>query len=105
MKNITPLRDKVLGKMLEPPGTFHTTKAGIIIPETTVDERSVRPRWFLVTHIGPEQKYVKAGDYVLVQHGRWSRGVDIEGNRREEDKIFLLDNDEILIVSDDPEIS
>lgn len=105
MRKLTPLHDKVLGKMMEPPGTYHTTKSGVILPESQFDERAVRPRWFLVTHVGPEQEDIHPGDFVLVTHGRWSRGIDLEGNRRDEDKIFFLDNEEILMVADEPNLS
>jgi hypothetical protein len=45
---------------------------------------------------GPKQKDVNPGDYVLVAHGRWSRGVDFEG-----DKVYFLDNDEMLAVTNE----
>ena len=100
MKTITPLGDKVIGQMIEPMGAERTTAGGLVLTEQTIGEDAIRPRWFLVTHVGPDQNDINPGDYVLVPHGRWSRGIDIEGTRREEDKLFLLDNDELLGVSD-----
>lgn len=38
----------------------------------------IRPRWAKVYKIGPDQKDVKVGQWVLVEHGRWTRGLQIE---------------------------
>lgn len=100
MKNITPLGDKVLGRMLEVVGQERHTDGGLIITEDTMTEGAIRPRWFEITHVGPKQQEFSRGDYVLVAHGRWSRGIDVDGTKREEDKLFLLDTDEFLGASD-----
>jgi co-chaperonin GroES (HSP10) len=101
MMQIRPLRDKVLGRMLEPIGQDRTTKGGVIVVEKNMEESGIRPRWFEVTHVGPDQVDVAVGQYILMPHGRWSRGVDIEGSRQINGMIFLLDNDSILGISDD----
>ena len=54
---------------------------------------------FEVVYVGPEQKDVNPGEYVLVAHGRWSRGVTIDP--ADDYKLYFLDNDEMLAVSDD----
>lgn len=102
---LTPLRDKILGYMLEPVGAERKTLGGIILTEKDMDETAVRARWFEVTHVGPEQETIKVGQYILLPHGRWSRGIDIDGTHREEDKLFLIDNEAILGYSDDNPIS
>jgi len=100
MREFKPLGDKIIGMMCDPIGSERSTKAGLIIRAKNLDEDSIRPRWFEVTHVGPEQDKVKTGDYVLVPHGRWSRGIDLKGTMKEEDKFFLLDNEELLMISD-----
>jgi co-chaperonin GroES (HSP10) len=102
MRNLNPIRDKVIGRMLEAIGNERRTKGGLVLTEKNFGEETIRPRWFEVTHVGPDQKDVKAGNYILVPHGRWSRGLDFYGTSREEDKLFLLDNDAIMMVSDEP---
>jgi len=44
------------------------------------DERSdgIRPRWAQVHAVGPEQHDVQVGQWVLVEHGRWTRGLKVE---------------------------
>lgn len=96
MKNITPIRDKVLGQMLDIVGGGKTTEGGVIFVETNMTDGAIKPRWFVVTHVGPEQKDVSVGDHVLVPHGRWSRGIDMDGSYHDEDKIFLIDHRDIM---------
>lgn len=98
---IKPLHDKVLGRMVDRIGAERTSAGGVIIVENDTSEGVIRPRWFEVTHVGPKQEDIAVGQYVLVPHGRWSRGIDLVGHRREEDKIFLIDHDEILGLQDD----
>ena len=95
MSSITPIHDKVLAKMIDGFGHFKTT-SGIIIEEKNMTGGSIRPRWFKILFTGPKQKSVQPGEYVLMAHGRWSRGVDYDG-----DKLYFLDNDEMLAVSDE----
>jgi len=101
MIDIKPINDKVLAKLKEPMGETTQSKGGVFVMENHQSEKFIRPRWFEVTHIGPEQIDVTPGQFVLVEHGRWSRGIDINGTHREEDKLFLIDNDAMLMVSDD----
>jgi co-chaperonin GroES (HSP10) len=101
MKDIKPLRDNVLGRMIDIVGGERQTRGGIIITEDHSSSDFVRPRWFQVTHVGPKQEDISVGQYVLVPHGRWSRGIDMVGSQREEDKIFLIDHDDVLGISDE----
>ena len=57
------------------------------------DERSdgIRPRWAQVYAVGPEQHDVQVGQWVLVEHGRWTRGLKVE-----------IDNNEFVIRRADP---
>lgn len=92
---LTAIGDKVIATMVDGFGE-KTTSGGLIIQEKDGVAESVRPRWFHVTHVGPEQTDVKAGEYVLVAHGRWTRGIEVEGIG----KVYRLDNEELLAVSD-----
>ena len=70
---------------------------GIIIPNETGQERGIRPRQALVYAVGPEQDDVKPGDWVLVEHGRWTRGVKLDDG-----KVYRkVDPDSILMVSEE----
>jgi co-chaperonin GroES (HSP10) len=78
------------------------TKGGIIIPNDNRTNAGIRPRWCKVYKMGPEfTNEVKEGEWILVSHGRWSRGIEIED---EEGKKTLrrVDTNDILLVSDSP---
>ena len=77
------------------------TNSGIILPGDDTKLSGIRPRWAKVYAIGPEQKSVSVGQYVLISHGRWTRGVKIEDHEGEK-TIRKVDPNEILMVSDEP---
>jgi co-chaperonin GroES (HSP10) len=78
MPTIRPLRDKVLVTNIEAGAKM--TRGGIIIPDDDGKERGIRPRWAEVYAVGEDIKDLEPGQWVLVSHGRWSRGVDVDDN-------------------------
>ena len=74
-----------------------TTKGGIIIPGDDGELRGIHPRWAEVIAVGREQDDVQVGQWVLVAHGRWSRGFTLNG---EESR--TVDPKDILGISDTP---
>jgi co-chaperonin GroES (HSP10) len=74
---------------------------GIIIPTSDGKLEGIHARWGQVYAIGSRQKDIKVGQYVLVKHGRWTRGVEIEDQEGEK-IIRRVDHNDILMVSDDP---
>ena len=77
------------------------THSGIIIPNDDMKNSGIRPRWAKVYAIGPEQESVKIGQYILIAHGRWSRGIKIEDEQGEK-TIRRVDPNDILLISDTP---
>lgn len=77
------------------------TSGGIFIPNDDMKSAGVRPRWAMVVAVGPEQQDVQVGQYILVAHGRWTRGLEIEIGGRTA-TIRRVDNNDILLVSDEP---
>ena len=75
---------------------------GIIIPHSDGKLEGIHPRWGKVYAIGPNQQDVRVGQYVLVKHGRWTRGVLIEDTEGEK-IIRRIDDADILMVSDEPQ--
>ena len=75
---------------------------GILLLNDNGKGNGIRPRWGRVYAVGPEQKDVNVGDWVLVAHGRWTRGLDLED---ENGKLTVrkIDPKDILLVSDDEE--
>ena len=74
--------------------------SGIILLDDDGKGYGIRPRWGKVYAIGPDQKDVTQGQWIMVDHGRWTRGVKIaDGN--DETVIRKVDNKDILLVSDE----
>ena len=99
---IRALHDNVLVADME----FDTriTQAGLILPNDNGTTLGIRPRWGRVYAVGNEQQDVKVGDWILVAHGRWTRGLDIEDGETEHRRtIRKIDPADILLVSDGPD--
>lgn len=95
---IRPIRDKVLVVNIESGGKV--TSGGIIIPDDDGKERGIRPRWAEVYAVGSDVADIKPGQWILVGHGRWSRGVNVD---TPDGKIVLRQidyPDAVLLVSD-----
>ena len=54
-----------------------------------------------VRAIGKDQTDVKVGDWVLVEHGRWTRGLELEEEDGTIVTIRRVDNNGILMVTDE----
>jgi co-chaperonin GroES (HSP10) len=99
VKELKPLHDNIL--VTEMNFTERFTSGGIVIVGDDGKASGIRPRWGKVWAIGPEQTDVKVGQYILVAHGRWTRGVKIEDDTGEF-VVRRIDNNDILLVSDEP---
>lgn len=77
------------------------TSGGIIIPNSDGKLEGIHARWGRVYAVGHRQRDVQVGQYVLVKHGRWTRGTLIEDAEGEK-TIRRIDTDDILLVSDEP---
>ena len=54
--------------------------SGIVLLGDDGKTDGIRPRWAKVYKVGPTQSDVKPRQWILVEHGRWSRGLKIEIN-------------------------
>jgi co-chaperonin GroES (HSP10) len=74
---------------------------GIVLKSDDGKSEGVRPRWCRVFAVGPEQKDVKAGEWILVEHGRWTRGLEVEEDDGTKSTIWRVDNNGILMSADE----
>lgn len=74
--------------------------SGIIIPGDDSRSAGIRPRWAQVYAVGPDQTDVTVGEWILVEHGRWTRGVKIE-DASGEHVLRRVDPTNIMMVSDE----
>jgi hypothetical protein len=73
--------------------------SGIYLLNDDSRTAGIRPRWAKVYATGPEQQDIQIGQWILVSHGRWTRGVTIEDTDGEV-VIRRIDPNDILLVSD-----
>lgn len=95
---ITPLKDRILVSDME--FGMETTKSGIVLASDNGKTQGIKPRWGRVWAIGPDQHDIQVGEWVLMEHGRWSRAAEYENEDGSITKIQMIDNDAILLVSD-----
>ena len=78
-----------------------TTKSGLILRSDDGETRGIYPRWGRVHSLGPDNKDgYQVGEWVLVEHGRWTRGIKIdEGNG--EIELRMVEAESILAYSDE----
>ncbi len=92
--DILPIKDHVLVSDME--FAQLVTEGGIIIPGDEGTSRGIHPRWGKVYSVGPEQDEIKKGEWILVDHGRWTRGVTLVTDGGEELQVRRVDIKDIL---------
>jgi co-chaperonin GroES (HSP10) len=76
------------------------TRGGLIITNDDGTTRGIYPRWARVHSKGPENDDpYQTGDWVLIEHGRWTRSVKIDEGAGEKE-LRMIDIDAILMWSD-----
>jgi hypothetical protein len=98
VNEIRALNDHVLVADMNFSG--RTLSSGLILMGDDMRTAGIRPRWAQVYAIGPKQKEIKIGQWILISHGRWTRGVKIEDPNGEV-TIRRIDTNDILMVSDE----
>lgn len=81
------------------------TKAGIIRVNDDGKEDGIKPRWCQVWRCGEGVTDVVEGDWILMEHGRWTRTINATVNGEPMD-IRQIDTNDMLLISDekpDPE--
>ena len=74
------------------------TSGGILLVDDDATGHGIKPRWAKIRSIGDRYEgELEVGNWILVDHGRWSRGVKVEDGKT----IRLVDNKDILLVSEE----
>jgi len=95
---IKPLKNNIIVTDMSFEG--RQLSSGIVLLGDDGKTDGIRPRWARVYATGPEQRDIRVGQWVLVEHGRWSRGLKIlrEG---QEFTIRRADPEAIIFVTDE----
>jgi co-chaperonin GroES (HSP10) len=76
------------------------TSSGIVLRSDDGQLHGIKPRWGRVYRVGPKQTEIKEGQWILIEHGRWTRKVKIHDGETELE-IQKVDKEAILAVSDE----
>ena len=79
------------------------TKGGIILMDDDKKSSGIRPRWAKIYGLGPDVKdpELQIGKYILISHGRWTRGITVETPLGKQ-TLRKVDPNDILLISDEP---
>ena len=95
---VRPLHDDVL--VCDMDMDEMVTTSGIVIQSDNGKAHGVKPRWARVYKVGPDQKDIKEGEWILIEHGRWTRKIKIDDGEsiKELQKVELKS---VLAISDE----
>jgi len=101
-----PLHDNIFVYNLH--SEEYKTSSGIILMNDDGKNSGIHPRWCQVYAVGPKNKDgFKKNDWILVNHGRWTRGIDMHEIAPEEYSlgeiiIRKVDRNDIILKSEVP---
>jgi co-chaperonin GroES (HSP10) len=95
---VRPILDHVIVEDME--FGEQRTKSGIIIVDDDGKSHGIKPRWGKVYAVGPKQKDINVGDWILIEHGRWTRGFNFERDNGSVYTLRRVDTDAIIMKSD-----
>jgi co-chaperonin GroES (HSP10) len=96
---ITPLHDKVI--VADMNFGDEQTESGLIIQSTNAKGTGVVPRWARVWAVGPQQQDVKVGEWILIEHARWTRTIEYENEDGSITELRMADLDAIMLAADE----
>ena len=92
---LTPIHNRVIVTDMD--FGEQKTAGGIIIASDDGQARGIHPRWGKVFAIGHENDDdYEIGDWILVEHGRWSRGVTMEDENGIKTVVRVVEAESIL---------
>jgi hypothetical protein len=95
-----PLTGKIFVTNMEK--GMQLSRGGIIRIDDNFKDHGIRPRWSRVWKIGSDIDYLNVGEWVLVEHGRWTLQIDMTVDG-EEISTWSIDPSAILLVSSSEE--
>ena len=96
---VIPIRDHVL--VSDMGFGEQVTSTGIIIKSDNGKSSGVKPRWGKVWAIGPEQNDVKVGEWILIEHGRWTRPSELEEEDGSITELRRVETNAIMMSADE----
>jgi co-chaperonin GroES (HSP10) len=76
------------------------TSSGIVIQSDDGKAHGIKPRWAKVYKVGTEVQDIKEGQWVLIEHGRWTRKIKIDDGQSEKE-FQKVETKSIMMVADE----
>ena len=76
------------------------TSSGLIIQSDNGKSHGIKPRWAKVYKVGSQIDFVKEGQWILIEHGRWTRKITIDDGDSVKE-FQKVETKSILAVTDD----
>ena len=99
LSKLKPIRDNIV--IVDMDFGEQVTKGGLVLLSDDGKSEGVKSRWGRVHSVGPMQEDVKAGEWILLEHGRWSRGFTVLDDNGNDIIIRRADPKGILAVADE----
>jgi co-chaperonin GroES (HSP10) len=96
---IIPLRDNVI--VTDMNFDQQVSKGGIVILSDDGKSEGVKPRWGRVWAVGPLQQDVTVGEWILLEHGRWTRGITVEDENGNDIIVRMVETKSIMMSADE----
>tara|TARA_B110000305_G_C19310282_1_gene573652 strand:+ start:230 stop:640 length:411 start_codon:yes stop_codon:yes gene_type:complete len=96
---ITPIKEGVIVSDIN--FSERKTAGGIILKTDDGTSHGIRPRWGKVHAVGPTQIDVTVGQWIMIEHGRWTRAFDVENDQGDLIRLWKVEEKSILLVSDE----
>lgn len=102
LQHFRPMKDKIIVSELERGMT--KTSGGIILTDDNMKAHGIKARWGKVQLIGTDVDFVSVGEWVLIEHGRWTMGMEfLDADTGETVMCWHVENKALLVASsDDP---
>lgn len=93
---IKPLHDKVIVHNMN--FGEQRSSGGIVVLGDDGKDRGIYPRWGQVFAKGAENTdKFEVGDWILIEHGRWTRGAELELDDGSKTTIRMVENKSIMM--------
>jgi hypothetical protein len=100
VKGIIPILDHVI--VIDMDFSGRQLASGIVLLSDDGKSEGIRPRWAQVHSVGPDQHDVKPGQWIYVEHGRWTRGLHVEFEGDDHETVLRrVDPSAIIFKSDE----
>lgn len=100
LQTFRPMKGKIFVSDLERGMT--KTAGGIIITDDNMTNGGIRPRWGKVVMVASDVEDVRVGEWILVEHGRWTMGMDyIDSDTGGKVMVWMVEPKAMLLATDE----